>query len=116
MILDTPDNGIVFDLPTHQLPTGQQQQRQKRSVDALVQSLTPKNDDDDEMKLVNFLLTNYNKEVRPVQNKSDAVQVVFGIAYTQLLDLVLKLSFFSFLFYICNEDSTCHSNRACTRS
>ena len=61
----------------------------------------PKNNDDDEMKLVTFLLSKYNKEVRPVSNKSDAVQVLFEVAYTQLLDLVnleVETIFISFPF------------------
>ena len=53
-----------------------------------LRATSPRKSDDDEMKLVNYLLNNYNKEVRPVKNKNDAVQVVFGLAYTQLLDLV----------------------------
>ena len=82
-----------------------------RSLETLVDSVTPKNDDDDEMKLVTFLTKGYNKEVRPVQNKSDAVQVVFGIAYTQLLDLVCKI--FSNIFsYIALPFSHCSINHA----
>ena len=62
--------------------------RNARAVDQYLLSTAPHNQDDDEMRLVSHLLKTYNKEVRPVQNKSDAVQVIFGMAYTQLLDLV----------------------------
>jgi len=68
--------------------------RSARSLDdtatseRFLRATSPGNSDDDEMKLVNYLLHNYNKEVRPVKDKNDAVQVVFGLAYTQLLDLV----------------------------
>ena len=44
--------------------------------------------DDDELRLVKDLFTNYSKEVRPVKNKSEAIEVVFGVAYTQLVELV----------------------------
>eukprot|EP00111_Clytia_hemisphaerica_P023354 TCONS_00068759-protein len=64
--------------------------RNTRAVDPYLLTMTPHNQDDDEMRLVSHLLNNYNKEVRPVQNKSDAVQVIFGMAYTQLLDLEEK--------------------------
>lgn len=46
--------------------------------------------DDDELRLVNDLFhsDNYSKEVRPVKNKNAAIKVIFGIAYTQLVELV----------------------------
>lgn len=34
------------------------------------------------------LFDNYSKEVRPVKNKNAAIEVEFGIAYTQLVELV----------------------------
>ena len=45
--------------------------------------------DNDEMKLISYLLdeNRYNKDVRPVRNKKDAVQVSLDVAYTQLVDL-----------------------------
>lgn len=57
---------------------------------ALVDVITDRNSsgDDLEKRLVKHLFDGYNKEVRPVRRKEDAVQVVFGMAYTQLLDLV----------------------------
>lgn len=58
-------------------------QRKRRSVD--IKNVTTEYD---EVKLVKYLLNTYEKDVRPVLNKSDAVQIVFGMAYTQLLDLV----------------------------
>lgn len=56
--------------------------RQKRAVTSRGGKV-----DDDEMNLVKDLLEAYNREVRPVRNKAQAVEVVFGMAYTQLLDL-----------------------------
>jgi len=44
--------------------------------------------DDDELRLVNDLFNNYSEEVRPVKNKNAAIKVIFGIAYTQLVELV----------------------------
>ena len=44
--------------------------------------------DDDELRLVKDLFKNYKSEVRPVKNKSEAIEVLFGIAYTQLVELV----------------------------
>lgn len=46
-----------------------------------------KQSDDDELRLVHDLFENYSKEVRPVKNKKTAIQVKFGIAYTQLVEL-----------------------------
>lgn len=48
--------------------------------------------DDDELRLVKDLFTNYSKEVRPVRNKNAAIKVIFGIAYTQLVELVSELN------------------------
>ena len=46
-------------------------------------------EDDDELRLVRDLLfTNYNKNVRPSQDKMLPIEVKFGIAYTQIVDLV----------------------------
>jgi len=50
-------------------------------IDAVIKS------DDDELRLVHDLFNNYSKEVRPVKNKKAAIKVVFGIAYTQLVEL-----------------------------
>lgn len=47
-----------------------------------------KQSDDDELRLVHDLFENYSKEVRPVKNKETPIQVKFGIAYTQLVELV----------------------------
>lgn len=46
------------------------------------------NRDDDELELVKYLFDNYSKEVRPVKNKNTSIEVRFGIAYTQLVELV----------------------------
>ena len=43
--------------------------------------------DHNELRLVSYLFESYNREVRPVINNTDVVQVVFGMAYTQLIDL-----------------------------
>ncbi|XP_074609983.1 neuronal acetylcholine receptor subunit alpha-3-like isoform X3 [Acropora palmata] len=45
------------------------------------------NRDDDELELVKYLFDNYSKEVRPVKNKNTSIEVHFGIAYTQLVEL-----------------------------
>ena len=50
--------------------------------------------DDDELNLLNHLFNgNYNKEVRPVKNKSLPVVVKIDLAYTQLIDLVSTVEF-----------------------
>ena len=48
--------------------------------------------DDDELRLVSDIFNNYSREVRPVKNKDAAIKVIFGIAYTQLVELVSKKS------------------------
>jgi len=46
-------------------------------------------DDDDELRLVNDLFfSGYNKNVRPTKEKELPIEVKFGIAYTQIVDLV----------------------------
>lgn len=48
--------------------------------------------DDDEARLVHDLFNNgYNKNVRPAQDKDLPIEVKFGIAYTQIVDLVNNL-------------------------
>ena len=44
--------------------------------------------DDDELRLIRDLFANYNKNVRPAKDKNQPVEVKFGIAYTQIVDLV----------------------------
>lgn len=44
--------------------------------------------EDVESKLMNYLFGRYNKLIRPTQNKSHAVNMTFGIAYVQLIQLV----------------------------
>ena len=44
--------------------------------------------DDDESRLVRDLLKGYNKNVRPAKDKELPIEVKFGIAYTQIVDLV----------------------------
>ena len=57
-------------------------------VAILIQLQVAARQDDDELRLVHDLLAHYNVEVRPVKRKSQAVEVVFGVAYVQLVDLV----------------------------
>lgn len=45
-------------------------------------------EDDDEYRLVRDLFDGYNKNVRPTKEKDLPVVVNFGIAYTQIVDLV----------------------------
>ena len=54
--------------------------------------------DDDELRLLSYLFKEkYNKEVRPVNNKSHPVEVTIDLAYTQLIDLVcFVFAFFCF--------------------
>lgn len=46
--------------------------------------------DDDELRLVSDLFRGYNKNVRPAKDKDLPVEVKFGIAYTQIVDLIEK--------------------------
>lgn len=68
----------------------QRRSNERKEVDEKTDEQDNEIIDDDEVRLVKYLLDDYNKEVRPVLNKSHAVQVVFGLAYTQLLDLVRR--------------------------
>lgn len=45
-------------------------------------------EDDDEARLVKDLFNGYNINVRPTQDKDLPIEVKFGIAYTQIVDLV----------------------------
>lgn len=48
--------------------------------------------DDFEHKLIHDLFkTGYSKEVLPVTNKSEAIEIMFDMAYSQLIYLVRKL-------------------------
>lgn len=48
--------------------------------------------DDFEHKLIHDLFkTGYSKEVLPVINKSEAIEIMFDMAYSQLIYLVRKL-------------------------
>lgn len=58
---------------------------------------TDSQQDDDEYRLVKDLFTKgYNKNVRPVEDKNLPVEVKFGIAYTQVVDLVGS----GYIFYL----------------
>ena len=56
----------------------------------------------DERKLVEYLLKNYDNSIRPVRNASHPVMIRLGITLTQIFDLVIKVSLFMILqiFYI----------------
>ena len=47
----------------------------------------------DEQRLLAQLLRNYDPSARPVYNASDTVSVAFGIALTQLSDMVCEQKF-----------------------
>lgn len=47
--------------------------------------------DDDEKKLLNFVFSRYDAELRPVLNKRDTVRVKFGISLHQIIEVVSKL-------------------------
>lgn len=62
--------------------------RQKRSLDIDKETINGgKTGNDDEIRLVKHLFSDYDREVRPVIKKSDVVEVVFDLAYAQLVDL-----------------------------
>lgn len=50
---------------------------------------------EDEERLVRDLFRGYNKLIRPVQNMTQKVDVRFGLAFVQLINVV---SFYSFAF------------------
>lgn len=45
---------------------------------------------DYEHKLINDLFDGYSKDALPVMNKSTAIDVLFDLAYAQLISLVTK--------------------------
>ena len=46
----------------------------------------------DEKKLLNYLMRNYDKRIRPVKNVSSPVLIRLGITLTQIVDLVSYIS------------------------
>ena len=46
----------------------------------------------EESRLLNHLMTNYDREVRPVYNASHKVVVSVGITLTQIFDMVSKIT------------------------
>ena len=70
----------------HQYERYLNSERQRR---AIAEGKSLEDVDSDEMELISYLLDEdrYNKDVRPVRNKKDAVQVSLDVAYTQLVDL-----------------------------
>lgn len=46
------------------------------------------NSSDDEERLVRDLFRGYNKLIRPVQNMTQKVDVKFGLAFVQLINVV----------------------------
>lgn len=60
--------------------------------------------DKNEYRLTKHLLTNYDKSVRPARLSSEPVNVTFGLALTQIIDVVslfLKYCFMFFFLFIC---------------
>ena len=55
---------------------------------------------EDEERLVRDLFRGYNKLIRPVQNMTQKVDVRFGLAFVQLINVV---SFFNFLCVFLRE-------------
>lgn len=51
---------------------------------------------EDEERLVRDLFRGYNKLIRPVQNMTQTVDVRFGLAFVQLINVVSKLAQFYF--------------------
>jgi len=47
--------------------------------------------DDAEKRLINNLLANYDKRLRPTANASKPLNVTFGLALAQLIDVVGKI-------------------------
>ena len=62
--------------------------------------------DDFEHKLLKDLFNQYNKESRPVYNKSKAVDVELDIAYSQLVNLVMLQSK-SLTCHFCSSYTDC---------
>ena len=60
-----------------------------------------------ESRLLEYLLTNYNRHVRPVLNHTKNVTVNVGITLTQIFDMVSIIIFLRFpLFNECFNDKT----------
>ena len=83
------NNKIATQRTNHLLrgPSNEPYQRHRRTIDVDDKPGHIRSSNSDEVKLVGYLLSTYNREVRPVIKKTDVVQVVFGLAYTQLVDL-----------------------------
>lgn len=64
----------------------------------------------DAKRLYDDLLSNYNKLVRPVVNTSDVLRVCIKLKLSQLIDVVRRISFYTFfmLIYV-NDDEECFS-------
>ncbi|GBO46391.1 hypothetical protein AVEN_63265-1, partial [Araneus ventricosus] len=43
--------------------------------------------DENEYRLTKYLLSNYDKSVRPARHTSEPVNVTFGLALTQIIDV-----------------------------
>ena len=56
--------------------------------------------DDVEYKLIRDLLRNYDSRIRPSMNASEALNVTFGLALAQIIDVVSQSSFQSLLSLI----------------
>lgn len=56
--------------------------------------------DEFEYRLVRDLMVKYDKRIRPSKNASDALNVTFGLALAQIIDVVSSLSFIYLLVYL----------------
>ena len=50
----------------------------------------------EEERLVRDLFRGYNKLIRPVQNMTEKVDVAFGLAFIQLINVVIKIDIYIF--------------------
>jgi Neurotransmitter-gated ion-channel ligand binding domain len=56
----------------------------------LLTSCRLSNGDDEEYRLMRHLLRNYDRRVRPSLNASESLNVTFGLALAQIIDVVSK--------------------------
>lgn len=54
--------------------------------------------DENEYRLTRHLLSNYDKSVRPARYTADPVNVTFGLALTQIIDVVRSMKIVDILF------------------
>jgi hypothetical protein len=58
----------------------------------LLMSCRLSNGDDEEYRLMRHLLRNYDRRVRPSLNASDSLNVTFGLALAQIIDVVSEFA------------------------